>query len=191
MFPPEIGHHFCSPSSYRENEQQLREQQDLAWFALQVKPRHEFVTATTLQNKGFDHFMPVYTRERQWSDRKRKITLPLFTGYVFCRFSPHAKLPIITTAGVLRIVGSSKGATPISGEEIETIRKVTLLGRKVQPCCYIPVGSKVTIEEGPKAGLKGMFKGQRIRSEMIISVDLVQQSISIDVEGYAVRMIPD
>jgi len=135
--------------------------------------------------------MPVYTRERQWSDRKRKITLPLFTGYVFCRFSPNAKLPIITTAGVLRIVGSSKGATSISDGEIETIRKVTLQGRNVQPCFYIPVGSKVTIEEGPMAGIEGIFKGQKNRSEMIISVDLVQQSISIDVEGYAVRMLPD
>src|SRR6266478_83223 len=106
-------------------------QRDHAWFALQVRPRHELKAANVLRNKGFQEFVPVYEGRRQWSDRNKTLTLPLFTGYVFCRFNPNQKVPIVNTPGVIRVVGSSKGCAPIADHEIESIQKITATATKL------------------------------------------------------------
>src|SRR6185437_12544170 len=78
------------------------------WYAIQVRPRSEFLTAKILVNKGFEPFVPQYKAVHSWSDRKVELELPLITGYIFCRFNPEVRLPIMTTAGVVRIVGTGK-----------------------------------------------------------------------------------
>lgn len=163
-------------------------QQDHAWFALQVIPRHELKAASILRNKGFEEFVPLYESRRQWSDRKKTVTLPLFTGYVFCRFSPNQKVPIVTTPGVIRVVGSSKGCAPIADHEIESIQKITVIGKNVEPHLYmnLTVGSRVRVQQGPLAGCEGMLVRHRSNSKLILSMDLIQRSISVEIEGYAV-----
>src|SRR5215471_17879374 len=80
------------------------------WFAVQVRPRYEKATARALRNKGYEEFLPLYTSPRRWTDRLKHIELPLFPGYVFCRFDLQVVPRIVTTAGVVRIVGM--GNTP-------------------------------------------------------------------------------
>ncbi len=165
---------------------------ELRWFAIQVRPRHEFKTATMLRNKGLEEFVPFYRVRRQWSDRQKEISLPLFTSYIFCKMYPKQKLPVITTAGVIRIVGSSEGPIPISENEIEAIQKLPRCGNKVRPCHYalaLQVGSRVRIEEGPLAGIEGSLVKYKNRSELLISVDLIQQSVSVEIEGSAVSPV--
>lgn len=168
-------------------------QQDHAWFALQVRPRHEIKAASMLRNKGFEEFVPLYESHRQWSDRKKTVTLPLFTGYVFCRFDPNQKVPIVTTFGVIRVVGSSKGCIPIADHEIESIQKITATGRSVEPHPYLnlTVGSRVRVQEGPLTGCEGMLVEHRANLKLILSMDLIQRSMSVEIEGYAVVPVRD
>jgi len=163
-------------------------QQEQSWFALQVKPRHEIATARMLRNKGLEEFVPTYSSLRQWSDRQKQVEFPLFSGYIFCKFHPARKLPVITTAGVVRIVGTSCGPASIAEHEIDSIRRAVESGQKVQPHPYIAEGSKVRVENGPMAGIEGIFVGYKNRSEMIISVDLLQRSISLQIKGYAIAV---
>src|SRR5580700_2502477 len=73
------------------------------WFALSVTVRHEKVVSQLLQNKGFETFLPLYTRRHQYVRRVREFELPLFPGYLFCRTDPAVRLPILTTPGVLQM----------------------------------------------------------------------------------------
>lgn len=164
-------------------------QQEQSWFAVQVRPRHEFASARMLRSKGFEEFVPIYSAKRQWSDRQKQVGFPLFAGYVFCKFYPVKKLPIINTAGVIRIVGTSQGSAAIADHEIDAIRKVVESGEQVQPHPYIAVGSKVRIEEGPMAGIEGIFIREKKGTEMVISLDLLQRSISLQIKGYAIKSI--
>src|SRR4051812_1188384 len=143
-------------------------QQEQSWFALQVRPRHELAAARMLRTKGFEEFVPTYSTKQQWSDRQKNVTFPLFAGYVFCKFYPVKKLPIINTACVIRIVGNNRGPSAIADQEIDVLRKAVQSGLSVRPHPYITAGSKVRIQEGSMAGVEGIFIGQKKGSEMII-----------------------
>ena len=166
-------------------------QDNHAWFAIQVSPRHELTTAKILRNKGLEEFVPLYKSRRQWSDRQKDLWLPLFTGYVFCRFSAKAKLPVVTTPGVIRIVGSNKGPDPISDDEIASLRMAAQLPANIHPYPYLAIGTKVKIEEGPFAGLEGILINQKNRSHLVLSLDLVQRSVAIDINSCRINVVSD
>src|ERR1700726_677092 len=69
------------------------------WFALQVRSRHEKNIATLMHGKGYEPFLPLYKGRRRWSDRFKEMELPLFPGYLFCRFDVQNRLPVLTTPG--------------------------------------------------------------------------------------------
>lgn len=87
---------------------------------------------------------------------KKEVVLPLFTGYIFCKFAPKTKLPVATIPGVIRIVGT-KAPCPIAEHEIASIRRASLSPGGVRPYPYVAIGSKVKIEEGPFAGIEGVL----------------------------------
>src|SRR5216684_1011727 len=74
------------------------------WFALQVRARHEMGVAQHLCSRGYDWFLPLYKCRKRWSDRMKEVETPLFPGYLFCRFDPQERLPILTSPGVIQVV---------------------------------------------------------------------------------------
>jgi transcription antitermination factor NusG len=164
-----------------ESTMDLREHKQ-GWFAIQVRPKYEFTTATMLRNKGYEEYVPSYRSLRQWSDRKKEITAPLFTGYVFCRFDAEVCAPVITTPGVIRIVGTANRVVQIEDSEIEAIRMAVASGRSVSPAPYINIGDRVCIKEGPMAGCQGILVRCNNRHRFILSVDLVQSSVAVEID---------
>lgn len=158
------------------------------WYAIQVRPQSEFVTAKILHNKGFEEFVPRYKSKRRWSDRKVELELPLFPGYIFCRFNPETRLPIITTAGVVRIVGTRKMPLPIDAREIEAVLQIVHSRYKAEPHPFVTIGTKIRIERGPLMGLEGIVSGYR-NSRLIFSVGLVQRSIAVELDDDAIAVM--
>ncbi len=78
------------------------------WFALRVRSNYERVTVTHLRERGYEQFAPSYKIEKRWSDRTKQIDQFLFPGYLFCRFDPNDRLPILTAPGVVDVVGFGK-----------------------------------------------------------------------------------
>src|SRR5208283_3495286 len=132
-----------------------------AWFALTSKPRHEKVAAENLRTKGLESFVPLYRTRRQWTDRVQSVDLPLFPGYVFCRFCYASRLPVLSTPGVTSVVGFTDVPTPVADEEISRIRAIQESGLPSQPWPYVQVGQKARIERGPLAGLEGILIRER------------------------------
>src|ERR1035438_1478320 len=126
--------------------------QDTAWFALSVIPRKEKVTAQTLRTREYEDFLPLYSVRRKWSDRIKTVELPLFPGYVFCRFDPKVRLPILKIPTVMSIVGMGKQPEPIPHLEIDALQKVCKAGIHAIPCPFLVTGAKVRINDGPLAG---------------------------------------
>jgi transcription antitermination factor NusG len=149
------------------------------WYAIHVRPRSEIATANMLQGKGFEPFVPLYKSRRTWSDRKVYLFLPLFPGYIFCPFDLRMRLPIITTPNILGIVGTGKVPLPIEVSEIEAIQRIVQCGYAVESHAFLNVGTKVVIESGPLAGLRGIVKTYKNR-RLILSIGIIQQSICVD-----------
>lgn len=161
----------------------------LAWYAIHVKSRVEKTIADCLARKGFEIFLPVQKCRRRWSDRYKEIEIALFPGYVFGRFDPRDRLPILTTPSVFAIVGDSISLTPIPPEQMESVRRLTVSGQIVEPCPFLKIGEKVSIERGPLAGVKGILTRIRNTWRVVVSVDLIQQSISVEVDRECLRVL--
>jgi transcription termination/antitermination protein NusG len=162
--------------------------EQLNWYAIQVRPRSELAAAKSLQNKGFHQFVPRYKSKRKWSDRTVELELPLFPGYIFCRFNPQVQMPILATAGVIRIVGNRKMPLPIEIEEIEAVLQVIQSRYKVEPHPFVAIGTRVLIQSGPLAGLEGIVNGYKNRC-LILSIGLIKRSIAIQLDGSEIAIM--
>lgn len=150
------------------------------WFALQVKPRLEKNTSRILEEKGFESFLPLSHCQRQWRDRIATVGTSLFPGYLFCRFSVHHRMPILTTPGVFSIVSLAKVPAPIPDREIEAIRRLVQSGLNVEPLPYVTEGQRVRIENGPLRDTEGIVISVKKGRKITVSVGLLQRSVAAE-----------
>jgi transcriptional antiterminator NusG len=159
------------------------------WFALQVRMRHEIGVSDHLQGKGYEWFLPLYKSRRRWSDRVKEVDAPLFPGYLFCRFDPHDRLPILKTPGVTQIVGYNHVPVPVDEHEIAAIRRLVASGVPNFPCAYLEVGSKVRIDAGALRGLEGILIDMKGKRRLVLSITLLQRSVAVEINSDAVSVV--
>lgn len=154
------------------------------WYALQVRQRHEKIISKVLRNKGYTEFVPFYRARRRWSDRIVEVELPLFPGYIFCRFDPREPgVPIVSTPGVIQIVGVGRTPYPIEDSEIDAIDSIIASGLPAEPWPYLEAGTRVRIECGALAGTEGLLVEAKSRHRLIVSVTLLQRSVSVEIDN--------
>jgi transcription antitermination factor NusG len=159
----------------------VAERLDLEWFALRVRPRAEKAVAAALRGKGYEEFLPVHLERRRWSDRVATVEMPLFPGYVFCRFDAHQRLPILTTPGVVLVVSVGKAPAPIPEVEIDSLRVVVNSRLPVEPWPYLHIGQRLQIVAGPLAGAEGLLLSVKNRNRLVVSVTLLQRSVAVEI----------
>ena len=161
------------------------------WYAVQTCARHEKKVAKKLQENGVTTFLPLVTRTHRWSDRRKVIELPLFPCYAFARLVPslEMRLSALQTPGVLAIVGTHSVGIPIPDKQIEDIQ--TLLVQNVSSSLYpfIKVGQRVRILGGCLDGVEGILVAEKSNRRLVVSVELIQRSVSVQVDGYEVEAI--
>ena len=153
------------------------------WFALSVKSRFEKSVANFLANRGYESFLPLYKARRQWSDRIKETEVPLFPGYLFCRFDIHNRLPILMIPGVQHVVGGAQLPTPIDDSEMNALRTVIHAGLSRQPWPFLQIGDRVKIERGSLAGVEGILLQMKGRHRLVLSVSLLQRSVAVDIDS--------
>lgn len=160
------------------------------WFAIRVRSNFERVVSASLAGKGYTEYLPLYHSRRTWSDRSKNLELPLFPGYLFCRFDAQVRLPILTTPGVIAIVGIGKNPIAISDQEVDAIQTVVRSGLHLQPWPQLAVGGRVVIEKGPLTGLEGVTLDIKKKYNLIVSVPLLQRSVAVEIDREWVRPLP-
>ncbi len=161
------------------------------WYAVQTRARHERIVAHRLGERGMTTFLPTVTNVHRWSDRKKTVELPLFSCYLFVKLMPNheERLRVLQVDSVLRFVGIRGVGIPIPDEQIDAVR--TLLSEHL-PCCSYPflkIGQRVRIRSGALDGLEGILLSQNGDRTLIISVDAIQRSLAVRVEGYDVEPV--
>ena len=152
------------------------------WYALHTRPRFESHVQMHLEEKGYEVFLPTYVSTRQWSDRVKSFSMPLFPSYLFCRFDINARLPILVTPGVHSVVGIGRAPVPVGEVEIAAIRHVLHSGIPTQPWPYLQIGEEVSVERGPLEGLNGIVIREKGADRLIISVALLMRSVSVEID---------
>lgn len=161
------------------------------WFAIQTYPKHEKRVVSQLTTKGVENYLPLVTRIHQWSDRRKQVEMPLFAGYAFVHIPPSAecRVQVLQVAGVLGFVGAGRQGLPIPDQQIEYIR--TLLQNKISldPYPFLKIGQRVRIRGGSLDGIEGILIRRNGMRRLIISVETLERSLSVCVEGLAVEGI--
>jgi transcription antitermination factor NusG len=154
-----------------------------SWYAIRIQSKYEQVASATLRGKGYEEFLPLYRCRRRWSDRIKEIDVPLFPGYLFCRFNVRDRLlPILTTPGVISIVGAGKTPVAVSDEEIATVQAIVRSGLPARPWPCLTVGSRVFIDRGPLAGVEGICLNVDKVFRLLVSIPLLQRSVAVEIE---------
>ncbi|MES1260690.1 MAG: UpxY family transcription antiterminator [Acidobacteriota bacterium] len=162
------------------------------WYALRVRSRSELSVATILRGKGYEEFLPLYRSTHRWSDRVKAVDLPLFPGYLFCRLDVRDRLlPVLTTPGVVSFVGAGRTPIPVAGHEVTAIQAIVRSGLAALPWPSLATGEKILIERGPLAGLEGITLKVDGKCRLVVSVPLLQRSVTVEIERRWVRPIPD
>ncbi len=161
----------------------------LLWFALRVRSNYERIAAVHLRERGFEEFSPSYQVQRRWSDRTKTMEQFLFPGYVFSRLNPHDRLLAVTVPGVVGLVGFGKVPSAIPDQEIESIRTMVRSGLLMKPWPFLEVGQRVLIERGPLAGVEGILEDVKGKFRLVVSISLLQRSVSAEIDRAWVRPI--
>lgn len=161
----------------------------LPWFAVMVRPGQEKFASRALSNRGYEEFLPLYRERRRWSDRIKEIELALFPGYLFCRFDPQYRLPILTAPGVYGIISFSGIPHPIDDAEVSRVKALVRDGKNPKPWPYLKVGERVLIGAGPLAGIEGILVHVKNEYRLVASVTLLQRSLSVEVDADSVTAL--
>jgi len=126
------------------------------WFAIYTKPRSEKKVAERLSDSGIEVFCPLIKTMRQWSDRKKKVQLPMFPGYVFVYVSELDRIKVLMDYSVLNFVYWLGKPAVIRENEIDAIREIAEKGEEVSiNSNEFEIGQLVKIQEGPFKGMSG------------------------------------
>ena len=162
-----------------------------SWYAVHTRSRHEKRVVVELQQKGITTFLPLLTQMRKWSDRRMKVDVPLFSCYVFVNIptSAETRVAVLRTSGVLTFVGGNHLGSPIPTKEIEQIQ--TILEKKVPFAAhpFLEIGQRVRIRGGALDGIEGVLTRFGGSDRLVISVQTIQRSLCVTVEGYDVEPI--
>lgn len=161
--------------------------ENVRWFALWTRSRHEQVVREQLEQKGVEAFLPTVTRWSRWKDRKKKIDWPLFPGYCFARFNPRERLPVLKCMGVVNIISFEGEPAPIPEHEIYGIRQLVESDLAYDPCPLIREGEMVEVKSGPLKGVVGRLLRKGAHARLVLSVDLIGQAVSVEVDAADVK----
>lgn len=168
----------------------LSEEQE-PWYAIRTKSRHEKIVCSQIAADGFDAYLPTIQQSRQWSDRKKLIDFPLFPGYVFLRIPEFAsqKTRILRKVGVIGFVGNGRGTALIPDSELNGVRQ--LLRNRIPHAShpYLEVGQRIRVTDGVLRGVEGILVGLGNKKGLVVSIDAIQKSLIIQLQGYGVQVI--
>lgn len=161
------------------------------WYAAQTRSRHERLVAHQLESRGIAQYLPTITEIHRWSDRRRKIELPLFPGYVFVQIiaTNDFRVQVLRIPGVVRLVGSERGGTPIPADQIKSVRTLVdcQLPWTLHP--FLKVGQRVRVRGGALDGMEGIFLKRNGLDALVISVDAIQRSLAVSLQGYNLEVV--
>ncbi len=159
------------------------------WYAVYTTVRHEKKVNEALVEKGIETFLPLREVLSQWKDRRKRIKIPLFPGYLFINICLEDRWRVLSTRGTLRIVGSGGVPIPVSLDQIGAIKRV--LESRVECDCYpyLTQGREVVVVNGPLEGIKGRILERRGNYRIIISVDTIRRSVSVEVDPRDIELV--
>jgi len=159
------------------------------WLAAYTRSRHENQVANQLSLKGVESLLPTYAKLSRWSDRIKRSQAPLFPGYVFVHVSDAERIPVLQTVGVVNLVSVGGKVARLQEEEVERLRACAARPSEVEPHPYLKLGHRVRVKHGSFAGWEGILVQKQNAARLVITVDTIMKSVSINLNGADVEPV--
>jgi len=159
------------------------------WYAVYTSSRHEKRVAKQLELANLQCYLPLYEQLSRWQDRRVRVLLPLFPGYVFVRLALKDRLEVLRTSGVVRLVGFSGMPIPLPEGQIEALREALTNKLRVEPHPFLTSGRRVRVRKGPLAGVEGILVRRKGSYRVILSMDSIMRSIIVEIDAADVQAI--
>lgn len=159
------------------------------WRVFYTAARAEMKCERRLDEQSIEVFLPKYRTVRQWSDRKKWITEPLFRNYIFARVDEAERIQVLQTDGIVRCIAFAGRLASLSGEEVEQLKIAQRCPDKISHLeTYRPkLGEHVEIKEGPLRGLKGEVVQHRGSTFIVLVVSAIRQAVRVEVPAHLVK----
>jgi len=177
-----VGIHHSVPAA-------LAPSREHCWYAVYTSANHEKRVADQLAPRAIEHFLPLYESVRRWKDRRMKLQMPLFPGYVFVRLWLGERLKVLQVPGVVRFVGFAGGPAALPQREIEALRSSLRAELRAEPCPYITVGHRVRVTRGPLGGVTGILIRKKNVLRVVVSLDLLVRSAAVEVDASDIERV--
>ncbi len=167
----------------------------MPWYAVHTRSRHEDMVFKGLTLKSVNTFLPKMEVWSKRKDRRKRIQIPMFSGYLFVELfslDNETKLSVLTTPGVVRILGKPRGHEPIpvSDSKIDAIRRLIESKVEIQQCQYPKAGEPARIIDGPFRDIEGIVLRTDLKKDLfVVSIDLLQRSVAIELKGFQIDKI--
>lgn len=152
------------------------------WYAAYTCANHEKRVREQLEQRSIESYLPLYETVRRWKDRRMRLQLPLFPGYVFVRMVLVDRLRVLQVPSVVRIVGFNGHLAALPDAEIEGLKNGLAGGVRAEPHPFLTAGRRVRIKAGSLQGREGILIRRKGSLRVVLSIDLIQRSIVVDVE---------
>ena len=160
------------------------------WYVAYTLPRHEKAVADRVINQDIETYLPLYSSVRIWNRRRVEVEMPLFPGYLFVKMIITQRVRVLADPGVVRLVGCNGNAIPLPDGEIEKLR-ASLAVWKAEPFPFLTAGKQVRIKSGPFAGLEGRIIRRKGRMRLIVSLELIQRAILLEMDAAEAKLAAD
>jgi transcription termination/antitermination protein NusG len=151
------------------------------WYAVWTRARHEKRVAEQLARRRLEHYLPLYETVRRWKDRRVRLQLPLFPGYLFVRALREHRRNVLEIPSVVCLVSFNGMPEPMPEGEVERLRERLATGARVEPHRYLTAGRRVRISNGPFEGIEGILLRKRNSLRVIVSIELIRRSLAVEV----------
>lgn len=159
------------------------------WYAVYTYPRHEKSVMEHFESKSLEAFLPTFTAESRWKDRRVRLQTPVFPGYVFARINACHRNKILSSPGVIRMLCFNGMPAPIDDVEIESIKLCMEQGLVFEPCSFLEVGDRVRVKSGVLEGLEGYISRRKNDRRLIVPITLIHQSVTIEVDVQLLELV--
>lgn len=167
----------------------------MSWYAVYTRSRFEDKVYTLLSQKSIETFLPKIEVWSRRKDRRKRIMIPMFSGYLFVDapdLNREKQISVLKTPGVVRILSKPEGNEParIPDQQIEAIQRLVCSKVEIDTCLYPKVGEKARIIDGPFKGIEGIvMRTDYQKNIFVVSIDLLMRSVSIKLEGFQIEKI--
>lgn len=159
------------------------------WYALHTRRHHENIVVEILRAREIETYLPVLEERRRWTYRTKVLRVPLFSNYVFARFDEGRRLDAVSAKGVIQIVGTSYGPSPIPDAQIEAVQVMIASELKKDPYPFLVKGMSVRVKRGPLKGQEGVLLRKGNINRFVVCLPVLGQSIGVEISGSALEAI--